>query len=364
MDRRCGVIWLACMAAAGAASAQPAAPAAEATTDSFLSGPMFGPVAATGLLTYDLRLGRGAMEASSVAHLVTGTVSASTYLFEPWLANASGTLRLSTASSRYGGNEVGVFGGTDRVSTGERFVTGLARLDVFPRSRFPFEFHVERNDSRIDGGLQSIFDFRTLNVGFSQRYRPEDGSYRLHGSYEHRNQTATGLNQSQDILTGEFGKSWKYHELSLGLSLSRAERESGESTQYQSLVSRHQYAPAGPISVDTTVNLTRTVDRLIGAPGDLRVLQWSSIGVWQPQGELYSLTGAVRGLVFRDAETGQALETLGLTLGGAYNATPNLRLTANGHVSSTHGENGSVQGVSGAVGASWQSDSYEFRGFR
>ena len=58
----------------------------------------------------------------------------------------------------------------EQIRTREQFITGNARVDVFPQS--PFEAHVERNDSRIDSGLASTFDFQTQNIGFSSATVP------------------------------------------------------------------------------------------------------------------------------------------------------------------------------------------------
>ncbi|MBI5275359.1 MAG: hypothetical protein HY854_02780 [Burkholderiales bacterium] len=368
---------LACLAAAGACAQDVDNPPAETpdTTaaaplqepSSFFpipAGPWLGPVPLGGTLTYDLRASRGRDEGASLSHLLTGSLHGRTYIFEPWFATLGGILRLSTATSRAGAIETGPFAPREAMTTTEQFITGNARLEVFPRSRFPFELHVEHNDSRVGTGLQSTVDFRTLNIGFSQRYRPVGNGWRLYGAYDHYSQVAGGQSQSQDVLTGEYAAHWKGNDLSVGLSASQARRSGGDSTMFQSLVTRHNYTPAPALSVDTTVNLTHTQDRLAGAPSDLAVLQWSSVGVYQPEGEKYSLTGTARAMMLREDVTGNSLESFGLTLGGTYNVSGNVRLSASGHTTLTRGDAGTAQSFSGAGGASWQGDSIEFAGIR
>ena len=314
------------------------------------------PIATSGLVSYDLRASHGQGEPSTLSQFVTSNLSASSYIYQPWFATVSGTLGVTVGRLRGGGEDN---------AAAERFVTGNARVDLFPRSRFPFEVHFERNDSRIDSGLASTIDFRTQNFGFSQRYRPESGAYNLSASFNRREQVSAGSRDTQDLLAADFSTRWKHSELSLGLSQSQARREqSDERTQFRSLVGRHQYVPGSALSINTTVNLTQTEEHAAFGASDLSVLQLSSVGLWHADDSKLTLSGSVRGLLLRDALADHALDSLGLTLGLTYEVSPRIRLSASGGANATSSDGRSTQGITGSAGASWQGETIEFKGIR
>jgi hypothetical protein len=375
---------LACLVASGGVTAQvgaqqdansataempPGAPAAPAeTAGSGLGLNLRGaPILTSGFVSYDLRAGHAAGETKSISQLVTTSLSARSYIYQPWFATLNGTLGVSMGRSREAINETAAqdpFASQASLASRDRFVTGNARLDLFPVSRFPFEVHVERADSRVDTALASSLDFSTQNIGFSQRYQPASHAFSLTGSFDRRQQTAAGFRDTQNQFVGDFATRWKYHELSLGLSYSEAQRQlNKEQTQFLSLVGRHQYSPASALSVNTTVNWTQTEEQATTAPSEVSLLQLSSVGLWHRDGSSLTLTGAVRGLLLRDKLSEHALDTFGLTMGAAYELNKNTRLTANGNATSTNTNGARGQGVSGSVGAGWQADTIDIRDF-
>jgi len=362
--RRSWLTLLACLAAATAARAQDAvdSPAAGFRWPDLNWGN--APVLTSGSVSYDLRVAHAREEASSLSQLLTGTVSARTYIYEPWFATASGSLRLSLGRSRSWGHErdaQDAFGLGEPQSHADQFVTGNARLDVFPKSRFPFEVHFERTDSRIDSGLASTLDFRSQNIGFSQRYRPAVGNWSASAHFDHREQSGAGFRHTQDVLGGDFNTHWKHHELALALSESRArQHDTDNRTQFRNVVARHNYTPAGPLSVNTTVNWSQTEEQFSGAATDLSVMQWSSVGLWRREGMPLTLSGSVRGLLLRDGVGGRDVGTFGLTLGAGYDVSDNLRVTANGSALMTRIDGNASQSATGSVGASWQGDTVKY----
>ena len=326
------------------------------------------PILTSGSISYDLRASQAPGESRLLSQLVTSLLSGRTYLYQPWFATVNGTIGLTVGRSSGGDQEDtsgAPFASQSRASSKDRFLTGSVRVDMFPRSRFPFEVHAERGDSRIDSGLASSLGFRTQTLGFSQRYTPESRAYTLSGSFNRRQQSGSGFRDTQDALTADFGTRWKYNELSLALSHDRARRhETDDRTQFLSVVGRHQYAPFSALSINTTVNATNTKED-VAAPTDLSVLQLSSVGMWHPEGAKLTLSGSVRGLLLRDAKSDQSLESAGATLGATYELNRNARLTAMGGVIFNHSSNSSgTQGFTGSVGASWQGDTLEYRGLR
>jgi hypothetical protein len=327
------------------------------------------PLRLSGHLSYDFRASRGDGHGSSTGHLVTATTSLHTFIYQPWLATVDTELGLTQGWSRDSFGSLSFDGGggplNEQVRSRERFITGRGRLSVFPLSRFPFEVHVERTDSRLDSGLASTFAFQTSNIGFSQRYRPAAGDYTLYGAYDHREQSASDHRGVQDSFTADFSRRWKQHDLGLGFTHSRASTKGTEDeSRFTSLVARHQFAPSPALSVDTTANVTRSEDRALLAGSDLRLLQVSSVGMYRKEGSPLHLTGSVLGLAVRDDVQGNRLTSGSANLGASYEVSERLRLTAQGGVTGAQGDGGSSHGLSGGVGATYQGPSIEFGGAR
>lgn len=326
------------------------------------------PIGTTGSISYDLRANRTQGESRGLSQLVTANLGARSYIYQPWFAAVSGELGVTTARSSLSANDPSQdpFAGQERATSSERFLTGKARVDLFPRSRFPFEVHIERSDSRIGGGTTSALDFRNQNIGFSQRYRPVSGAYNLSAGFDRRQQWGSGFRDTQDALTGDFSTRWKHHELSLGGAWNQSQRRAtGEQSEFRTLVGRHNYAPNPDLSLNTTVNWSQTLNDVLAAPTDMAVLQWSTVGLWRRDKSPLTLTGAARGLVMRDGGSDRpGMDSLGLSLGASYELNRNMRVVANGGATTTSSNGNGANSFNGSVGASWQGDSIEFQGLR
>ncbi len=380
--RRPWLTLVACLAAVGAARAQGtpsdviAAPAeslattapADAANSSAIRNWRLAPVRISGSVSYNLRSTFGDDEAGTMSHLVTTALDASTYIYQPWFATLNGTLGLTVGSSRSRRGALGLDNPSvlDQGSASkDRFITGSARLDLFPKSRFPLEFHLDRSDSRVDSALASTFDYTTQNIGFSQRFQPANGAYSLAVRYDHREQKSAGASSIQDQLGGEFSTRWTNQDLSLSLALSQARREeTGERSQFASLVAQHQYRPAKPLSISSTFNATQNSEKSSAFASDFSLLQWSSVGIWQRESSKVQLSGSARGLLVRDAVTGRDVANGGVSLGASYQLNKNVGISASAGANVTRGDGASSQALSANAGVNWQGDSLEFSGFR
>lgn len=370
---------LACAAASGTAGAQgvvpteggqpapatPAVPAAEGDPPAAREWRL-PPMRLSGSLTYDGRVTRASGEPASVGNVITGTIGTSTFIYAPWLATVNGQVGLSGGWTRSGAVGLGTgFEDTsahDRLKSKEVFVTGNGRIDIFPRSRFPAEVHFDRQDSRIDSGLASALGFRRQGIGLSQRYRPATGAWDLLAAYDHREQSGFDFRHRQDSLSGDFNTRWKHNELQVGALYNRAENvDLDDTSQFTSVVTRHNYAPSTALSINSTANATRTQEN---SRSDLRVLQASSVGIYRKDRSPLTLTGSVRGLALRDEAFDIAADSLGATLGANYEYSPNLRLTANAAGAFNRSRDADATVFSGGLGATYQGDSFEYRGFR
>lgn len=327
-----------------------------------LGGWRIPPVATSGALAYDFRHSRSA-ESRSTDHLVTGTMNGTTYLYQPWFALVSGSIGLTVGRSSIS-NEQQQSVQQDGSSV-NRFVTGNVRVDVFPRSRFPFEVHYDVSDSRIGSGPLTTFDYRTRTFGMSQKYRPYNGAYNVSGSVERRIFDGGGSRDTIDALLADFSTRWKHNELAASGSASRAKRElTDERSLFVGLVGRHHYSPNPTLSIDTNLNWTRTDEELETFDTNVSLLQWSTVGVFQPHNKPWTLSGGVRALALSDDLTGRTSQSYGASLGGTYEVSKNLRLTANGAVNGLHSGDTTTTSTVGSVGATYQGDSIDLRGFR
>lgn len=369
--RRPWLTLLAIVAAGGANAQETAPPAAEPAAASSFGGfaglldyNWGARILTSGSLSYDLRATRASGDSNSRSQLVTASLTGRSYLYQPWFATITGNVRLTTSVTHttYSGDPQLVSGPT---TNRDQFISGGVRVNVFPRSRFPFELHAEHSDSRNDSGLANGVDFRSDNIGFSQRYRPLDGRFSVSGNYDFRNQSGAGFHDNQHQFATEFNTRWKNNELSLGGSFSRARRLlTDESSEFRSAVARHSYAPGGALSISSTAQITQTLEQARLAPADLTVMQFSSVGLYHRDGSPLTLSSSARGLFLRDAVSHSDFNNLALTAGGTYELTRNLRLSGNGMGSFTHTNNGAAQSFTGSAGVSWQADTLELAGLR
>jgi hypothetical protein len=370
--RRTWLTLVACAAAAGGVAAQAPSPvdAAPPPEKEDGGGMVVPPLNLRGTLSYDFRAARGGDDSRFSSHLLTGNISGRSYIYAPWFSAISGNLGLSTETSHETNPSLLFTDGSsqtlaERIHARQQFVTGSARLDLFPRSRFPFEVHFQRDDSRNDAGLGTVFDFRTQNLGFSQQYRPPDGRYQVAGSFEHREQSGLGFNSKQNTLNGDFNTRWKANDLSIGAGHSRA-RDVGtdNDSRFDTIVARHNYVPSSELSVNSTANWTRTRETALVAPSDLQAMQLSTVGLWRAEGSKLSLNGSARALSLREDVAGTSLDSLGAALGASYEFDEHLRLTGNGGVNATRSDGRDSGSLNGGIGIAYQGDTLTFRDIR
>jgi hypothetical protein len=317
------------------------------------------PVSWGGSLSYDYRLDHVGDEPQRHQHLVGLNLSALTYLYQPWLATVSATLGL-THSWRGGEPQGG--------SGQDQFVTGALRLTLFPRSRFPSELRLEQSDSRNDASLGGNTDYRARTLALTQRYRPAGGEFNLSATLEHRSQEGPSFGEdTQDQLMADFSARWKRQALAANLARSRSRHANGsEENDFATVSLRHTFNPDTALTLETGANWARSADHL--ALGDNRVdlTQWSTVALWRPEGKPWSLSASLRSfnLATSTRSAGQddsptvRNESLALSLGGQYEFSPQLRLTANASVTRLNGD--TRESWVGALGASYQGPTRNF----
>lgn len=318
----------------------------------------FAPVRYWGNLGYELRR-ETIDEKEYMLQSLTAKVNASTFIWQPWFAQASGGLGLTTSTTD-----------TAEGEGASNFVTGNAALSLLPYSRFPFEVHFDRSDSRLNTGLGAVASaYRTTRFGLSQRYRTEAGDTQYLASYD-RNlwESADFGEDRQDMLRLEMTRRLANQTFQINGDYTRNDRpRTQEGTLLNSLVARHSYMPGPTLSVESLASLTRTNYRLTQGESDLRYQQLSSFAFWRPTDKPLTVTGSVRLFGMNSDNSGappSLVRGASASLGGVYELTRRTRL--NGSVNVNMADNNGAQTVTSnqSAGLTYQPDAISLGAFR
>lgn len=265
------------------------------------------------------------------ANFTTLRVNASTHLWEPWIARLSGGLGLTFSQTRQ-----------EELSQDGTEATGDARLQLFPRSEFPFEAFVERRDSRIEGEIAGP-DFTTTSYGFNQSYNPALGTrLTLQARHTERTEerelpTLARIDSSDDFVTLNVSRAFDAHDLDYRTDYNRATREDPQREHIRRLnMLRHRYGQSPSFTLDNM--LTHSDDETRDGPLQNRATQrqLNSTAFWRPRSErplLVTGSALISGFETRssggDSELDFALANGGLS----YQWTPALALQANATLS-------------------------------
>jgi hypothetical protein len=334
------------------------APAGEPTA----SGPtrrwVVPPIGVWGSLAYEYRREQAQAREpldrreTSTQQLAIAKIDASSFIYRPWFATISGGVGLT----------YGLFSADSSESTRDRIASGHAQLQLFPRSRFPFEAHLDLSDTRFDSALSSLPPARLFGFGVSQSYRPEIGPYSLTGSFDHHSQTGEFGNDTQDMLNIGAEANWPRHRASLGGSWNHNTRaRTGESQDFATLVGRHSYVPSPTFTVESTANLTRNALDLEEGSTDTTVAQLTSIAQWRPEERPYTVTGSAR--LFAASAGGTTAQGANVTAGGTYRFSENLSVSAGAGVGVLTGSGESSFSHSESASVSYNGDTRRFGGF-
>ncbi len=247
------------------------------------------------------------------------SLNAATYLIEPWIATLRGGIRLSHADL-----DDGLRSGNDD------FVTGELGLTVFPRSRFPFEAHIETSDSRVGSGLGPDYGYRSTRYGASQRYRSLEQDTRAVVSFDRIEQDGERFGRTvQDLFEVAGSVVPRRHHQIRGM-LTHSDTYASERdlrNRYDTFSVRHRYDPSREFWLDSSANLTRTLNEFGQGVVDTRLAQIGSSAFWRPVDSPLSVNGSwrLRSLERESRSIPSEQQYLTGTLGATYLSSPNLR---------------------------------------
>ncbi|MHB8165805.1 MAG: hypothetical protein ACYDDT_03375 [Sulfuricella sp.] len=327
----------------------------------------FPPIRTWGNIGYDLRKETfGEIKYLSQSINTQVNASTSSYIWQPWFAQVSGGLGLS--STRTSSNSSSSSNTTeDKVAS--NFITGNAALNLLPYSRFPFEAHFDRSDNRLNTGLSAIdSSYRSTRYGLTQRYRPLTGNTQYMASYD-RNlwESAVFGTDQQDLLHLEMTQSFAKQTLQINGDINNTERQqTNESTRLDNLVVRHSYIPDPTFSVENLANLSQTNYRLMQGETNNRYLQLSSSAFWRPTEKPLTVTGSARLFGMNSASNGatpSVLRSASANLGAYYELSKHIRLNSSANVNINDGNGAQTVSSNQSAGITYQSDTFDLATF-
>lgn len=326
------------------------------------------PVRIGGTLSYSLRRDSFDEQPQSSQTGLTATVNASTntYIWQPWFARVDGALGFTTSTDSSSGNEAAS-------SSRSVIVTGSGQLSVLAQSKFPFEAHFQRSDSRVSSDLALANGYANQRYGFSQRYFRDAGEMMF--GWDRTTQTSADSGRDlQDNLQLRMSHRLENHRLQLAGDRNTNMHEiTGEKAAQNSLSLQHSYTPNPSFSVESMTNISRSDYHLLQSNNDTRLLQISSNAFWRPEGRPMTVNGGVRMFALGTDSTGFSVTgnasenrilNVNANLGVSYEFNRYTRLNGSANVNMTDSNGVKNISTSQSVGASYQPEAMEWGAFR
>ncbi len=307
------------------------------------------PIRWGGVLSYDVRKTSAEGEPDQLTHAQGVQVRAATYLWQPYIAQLSGSLGLT--ASQEDSNQL-----TSGNATG---VSGGVALSMFPVSRYPFLASFDRSDSRASDTFTSS-DYISTRMSLRQDYRPPDRSDNYAFNWDRSLLEGQAFGEDRvDSLSATFTRQMKYYNWDLSGNATQSDRsETGENSRFLRTTLRHAWRPENTlISVDSlaSINDSQLKQSAAGRLTDssTRFLQINSFATWRPEADSpLMVTGGAR--IFRSEsnllENESASQVVSANIGANYNL--NSRTSLAGSATLSHIETDGVQSILGGLNGS------------
>ena len=223
---------------------------------------------------------------SATQSLNTGTINASSYIWQPWFALASGGLTLAEDT----------IDSTGQPSVKTNFLSGNFQFNLFPSSRFPFQFSYNESRSKLDDDL---FDREivTKESSISQQYRSQNGNNQYRAKVT-QNQRGEKDLDTIDFESLFFSSNHQFTNQSINtdIQLDTVENEAqDEQAESLSITGRHYYNGGTNFSLENLASTSKVENEFLQSASDSETAQISSLLSWQPEGRNdIRLTGGLR----------------------------------------------------------------------
>lgn len=307
------------------------------------------PVRWRGSVSYGLRRDWGD-DGSASEQTIGSTLSAITDMpvWQPWFGRFNAALDFTAL--RYRSHQpTPIESGGSIYSLSSRTVVfgGQAQLSLFPLSRFPFEAHFNRTDSRTATTLSALDGYTSQRLGFSQRYRWLDGNVMFGWDRGTQTSLRSGDYKQDSLqlqLSQQIGPDQAFRLTGTGTH--NTHENTGELSAVNALYAQHTLRSGEAFTLDSTADISRSHNRLAltsSAQSDWRsrLVQLNSVGNWRPPEQPLTVTGGVRLLRasnswelfgFDSGSSSSSWKSLNLAAGASYSLSPALRVNASGNV--------------------------------
>jgi len=312
----------------------------------------FAPVRYWGSIGYEQR-NETINSSEYMLQTFTTKLNASTFLWQPWIAQVNGGLGINTSTTdTMDGKGKSTFG------------TGNASLTLLPASRFPFEIHYDKNDNKLDTRPSGADpSYRTTRYGLSQRYRTLAGNTQYMVSYD-RNIWESALLSAdhQDLLHLDITHSLDKNTFQINGDTTNNERQqTNESSLINTVVIRHSYLPDSTLSVENLGNMSRTNYRLLQGESDFRYQQLSSSAFWHPTDQALTMTGSMRLYGLTSGPNSYSappaeINNASANLGAFYDLSKNTRLNGSLNINRNETNGDKTDASNQSAGIGYQSD--------
>ena len=260
---------------------EPEAKQAPAPPDGGIMGWTLAPVRWGGNLTTELRM-FSQEQSRTLEMLESSQFRAATYFWQPWFAQATGSLGLVTSRTRDDGPAS--LAGAGNNSTA---VTGGGTLNLFPVSRFPLTASFDVSDSRTSDAITNTA-YTTTRMGLRQSYTPLLAGPQYTASYDRSMLSSSARRQRDtlDVLQGTMAQNLGVQRYGVSGNHIRNRGDHGRSSQISNLTGSHDYRPDPTLSVTSLASVSTSDFRL--PVGDAfvetgtRFLQLNTFATWRP----------------------------------------------------------------------------------
>lgn len=310
----------------------------------------------------------GASKSMTQSLLTNVNATARSFIWQPWFAQVSGGLGLNFNTTSMTGSQISTT--TDKTSS--NIVSGNAALSLLPTSRFPFEAHFERSDSRQNSGLGAAsLAYQTTRYGLTQRYTPLSGRAQYMVGYDRNLWESASLDKSkQDTFRAETTQQFTNQTLRIsGDSTRYAQSSTNQKTVVNNLVSQHSYRPDPALSVESLANLVKTHYNLTPNENRFDYMQLSSSAYWRSIEKPLNVNGGVRlfGMsndsITATTSTTSKMRGANANLGANYELSKHTRLNGSGNANVTDSNGTQTVTTNQTVGVTYQPDAVKLGAF-
>ncbi|HEX5804027.1 MAG TPA: hypothetical protein VFY24_13460, partial [Azospira sp.] len=289
---------------------------------------------------------------------------ASSYIYQPWLAQISGNLGITSGRSTATSASTDSGSATADQRTAQSSLTGGGVLSLFPMSRFPFVATFDRSDSQSSGAFVSSA-YTNTRLGLRQSYRTDSGAQNATVGYDRSVVESTnGSENTVNALYGNYSHAFTNQTTQMNGRISQSESgASGESSRLINYYARHTYRFDENLNVETSTTLNdnllnyRSGNTLSASRG--RYVQLNSSASWRPESEYedeispLSVTGGFNMYTATTDFNGQASQsrTMSANVAANYAYSQNLTLLGSGLVTRVANADGQAQMLTNVGGA-------------